>query len=130
MLAVLSNPVGATIAKAAGRGTIDNTDPMPQAWLGRFGRAASDHVVEAISDRWRDGERETPQTHFRLGGREVDKLFGGRTAPAACSNLPGPDKATRRSNTKALGRAWTGSRPKPWALRAAALQAATRSEAA
>ena len=78
MLAVLSNPVGATIAKAAGRGTIDNTDPMPQAWLGRFGRAASDHVVEAISDRWRDGERETPQTHFRLGGREVDKLFGGR----------------------------------------------------
>ena len=79
MRVVLSNPVEATIAQAKGRatGTIKNSDPMPAAWLTRFGRVASDHVVEAISDRWRDGERQTPQTHFTLGGRKVDKLFGG-----------------------------------------------------
>ncbi|WP_428098640.1 fibronectin type III domain-containing protein [Candidatus Rariloculus sp.] len=79
MRVVLSNPVEATIAQAKGRGTgtIKNSDPMPAAWLTRFGRAASDHVVEAISGRWGDGERQTPQTHFTLGGRKVDKLFGG-----------------------------------------------------
>ena len=79
MRVVLSNPVEATIAQAKGRatGTIKNSDPMPAAWLTRFGRVASDHVVEAISGRWRDGERQTPQTHFTLGGRKVDKLFGG-----------------------------------------------------
>ena len=56
---------------------------MPQAWLARFGRASADHVVEAIAGRWRDGEPQTPQTHFTLGGRQVqglDRLFGGRDA--------------------------------------------------
>ena len=85
----LSNASGARIADASATGTIVNTDPMPQAWLARFGRASADHVVEAIAGRWRDGEQQTPQTHFTLGGRQVqglDRLFGGGDALGAALN--------------------------------------------
>ena len=77
-------------------GMIENTDPMPKAWLARFGRAASDHVVEAIAGRWRDGESRTPPTHFTLGGRQVqgmDSLFGGWDALGAAFNPTGADTA-------------------------------------
>ena len=79
----LSNASGARISDSSATGTIENADPMPQAWLARFGRTSADHVVEAIAGRWRDGEGQTPQTHFTLGGRQVqdmNSLFGGRDA--------------------------------------------------
>ncbi|WP_428097254.1 Calx-beta domain-containing protein [Candidatus Rariloculus sp.] len=44
----LSAASGAVIADGEATGTIENTDPMPKAWLARFGRTASDHAVEAI----------------------------------------------------------------------------------
>ena len=72
MLAVLSNPVGATIAKAAAGGMIDNTDPMPQAWLGRFGRTASDHAIEAIGMRFDEEPGARPESHLTVGGRRLD----------------------------------------------------------
>ena len=53
MLVVLSNPVGATIAEAAAGGTIENTDHMPQAWLGRFGRTVAEQVLDAVEERIR-----------------------------------------------------------------------------
>ena len=87
----LSNASGARIADATATGTIENSDPLPQAWLARFGRAASDHVVEAISDRWRDGESQTPRTHFTLGGRQVDNLFGDCDALGAAFNPTAAD---------------------------------------
>ena len=65
---VLYRADGAARADYLAVGTIENTDPMPKA---RFGRAASDHVVEAIAGRWRDGESGTAPTHFTLGGRSV-----------------------------------------------------------
>ena len=45
---------------AAGTGpaaavTIVSSQPLPQAWLARFGRAATDHVVDAVSNRWQGG---------------------------------------------------------------------------
>ena len=61
-------------------GIIENSDPMPRAWLARFGRTASDHVVEAIAERWRGGEAQRPRTHFTLGGRPAGNLFGGGDA--------------------------------------------------
>ena len=64
---------GAEIADRIGNGVIVNSDPMPQSWLGRFGRAASDHVVEAIGARLRGGVQQTQVT---VGGRRVDRLFG------------------------------------------------------
>ena len=73
----LSNPADARIADARATATIDNADPMPQAWLTRFGRAASDNVIEAVSRRWEGGAQAAPETRFTLGGRRVDALFGG-----------------------------------------------------
>ena len=49
----LSNAVGATIWHATGIGRIQNSDPMPQAWLARFGRTAAEHTFDAAFERTR-----------------------------------------------------------------------------
>ena len=73
MLLVLPNAQGAVIGDAVAKGTIENSDRMPTAWLARFGRAASDHVVEAVGDRWQGGPQAS---HLTLGGRQAGQLFG------------------------------------------------------
>ena len=73
MTLVLSNPVRAYLADGTGTGFISNTDKMPGAWLTRFGRAATDHVVEAVGERWQGGH-QTP--HLTLGGRQAGDLLG------------------------------------------------------
>ena len=55
----LSDARGAKIADGSATGTIANSDPMPRAWLARFGRTAADHAVEAIDARMRDSEGES-----------------------------------------------------------------------
>ena len=55
---------------AAGTGpaaavTIVTSHPLPQAWLARFGRAATDHVVDAVSNRWQGGPQAS---HLTIGG--------------------------------------------------------------
>ena len=72
---VLSNASGARIADAEAVGTIDNSDPLPQAWLARFGRTASDHALQAIEGRWRDGRQAPPETRLTIGGRRMDGLW-------------------------------------------------------
>ena len=59
----LSNPVGAVIDDGQATGTIRNSDPLPQAWLARFGRLASDHAIDAISARLTN-EREMASQGF------------------------------------------------------------------
>ena len=73
MLLMLPNAQGAVIGDAVAKGTIENSDPMPTAWLARFGRAASDHVVEAVGDRWQGGPQAS---HLTIGGRQAGQLFG------------------------------------------------------
>ena len=73
LLLVLSNAQGAVIGDAVAKGTIENSDRMPAAWLTRFGRAASDHVVEAVGERWQGGPRAS---HLTIGGRRAGQLFG------------------------------------------------------
>ena len=70
----LSNPSGsnAYLVHDTATGTIENSDPMPKAWIARFGRAVSDHVVDAIQARFSDGPREA---HLTLGGLRMDGLF-------------------------------------------------------
>ena len=48
---VLSGAMGATIADKNATGTIANSDPMPQAWLARFGRVVAEQVLDAVSSR-------------------------------------------------------------------------------
>ena len=68
----LADPVGAWLNDGETEGTIKNTDPMPKAWLARFGRTASQQVVEAIEDRLRG----TPaQPHLTIGGRSAGSNF-------------------------------------------------------
>ena len=71
----LSNASGGRLTDNSATGTIENSDPIPQAWLARFGRAASDHVMQAIDGRLRGGAQHTRETHFTVGGRQVDSLF-------------------------------------------------------
>ena len=73
MLLVLPNAQGAVIGDAVAKGTIENSDRMPTAWLARFGRAAADHVVEAVGDRWQGGPQAS---HLTFGGRQAGQLFG------------------------------------------------------
>ncbi len=49
---VLSNPTGATaIGDGVAVGTIVNSDPMPAAWLSRFGRTAAQQALDGIAAR-------------------------------------------------------------------------------
>jgi len=48
---VLRNPRGATIADGVAVGTIINTDPMPRAWLSRFGRTVAEQATDAVAGR-------------------------------------------------------------------------------
>ena len=46
---VLTNASNARIHDGEALGIIVNSDPIPSAWLSRFGRAASDHVAQAVA---------------------------------------------------------------------------------
>ena len=75
----------ARITDATGIGTIENSDPMPRAWLIRFGRTVGSQVVDALSDRF-----DAPgRSHVTVGGIE---LRGGAT-------LEGDAQAEQRSLT-------------------------------
>ena len=39
------------ITRAEATGTITNSDPIPQAWLARFGRTAAEHVLDGVQAR-------------------------------------------------------------------------------
>ena len=55
MTLTLSNATGAVINSNAARatGTITNNDPIPHAWISRFGRTVADQVLEAVDTRLR-----------------------------------------------------------------------------
>ena len=66
----LSRPFGAQLSHAQATGTIANTDPMPRAWLARFGRTVAEHVVEAVDERL-TAPREA-QSQVTIAGQRVD----------------------------------------------------------
>ncbi len=47
----LSNASGAVIADGEAMGTIVNSDPMPRAWIARFGRTVASQTVSAVRER-------------------------------------------------------------------------------
>ena len=73
----LSNAIGAEILDGVAYGTIENSDPLPQAWLARFGRAAADQAVEAISGRLTESGPRTSQV--TVAGRRLD--VSGNVSP-------------------------------------------------
>ena len=114
---VLSDADGARIADAVGVGTIENADPMPAAWLSRFGRTVAEQTLEGIAGRM--ASARAPGMQGSLGGRA---LVSGRGAPApafepgeigtgiARSFGHGRDLGTGRSRTMSARDLLTGSR--------------------
>ncbi len=66
---VLTNPVGAGIGDGTALGTIENADPMPRAWLARFGRTVAGQVIEAAEGRFRAARQ--PGAELALAGWKV-----------------------------------------------------------
>ena len=65
----LSNATGAWIGDGEGTGTIRSTGAMPRAWLARFGRTVSEHVLDAVAGRL-SGPRGSG-TELRIGGQSI-----------------------------------------------------------
>ena len=65
----LSDAAGAELADAEATGTIANSDPLPRAWLGRFGRTAWEHTLDAVDQRLRSAR--IPATRAAVAGREM-----------------------------------------------------------
>ena len=65
----LSAASGAAIADGVATGTIENSDPMPHAWLSRFGRTLAGQVVDALGRRMEGGGAGT---HVRVGAMQFD----------------------------------------------------------
>ena len=81
----LSNAVGARVRDGEATGTIMNSDPIPQAWLARFGRTVADHVVDAIGERLAGSPG---------GGSQV--TLGGQRIAIDGAGGAGPEAAARR----------------------------------
>ena len=94
----LSNARGAVIDDGTAVGTIVNSDPMPDAWLSRFGRAASDQVVQAIGRRLDGAARES---HLTVTGWRVDSLFEPSHSERAARE-PLPDARGRQPEGSVL----------------------------
>ena len=72
MTLALSRPFGAVLADGTATGTIVNTDPMPKAWLARFGRTVATQVVDAVTARL---ETEGG-SHVTVGGQRLGASGG------------------------------------------------------
>ena len=77
----LSNPVEARIEDGEATGTIVNSDPLPKAWMARFGRAVAGHLVDALQARL----DTPPDSYARLGGYRLD---GGADLDAVTLDSP------------------------------------------
>ena len=93
--------VNAAGAGPAAEVTIVTSHPLRQAWLARFGRTATDHVVDAVSSRWHGGPQAS---HLTIGGVQAGALSGwtgrgGQAAPDTADD-PGDPVRTETSLTR------------------------------
>ena len=65
----LSNASGGQLTDRKAIGTITNADPMPQAWIARFGRTVADQVLDAVDVRLRAAR--TAGMSVSLGGQPL-----------------------------------------------------------
>ena len=82
----LSDARGAQVVDGTAIGRIVNSDPMPRAWLVRFGRTVADQAVGAIDARLHEGEGENVMSPPWAGnwsgwGRVADTRFSGADGP-------------------------------------------------
>ena len=89
MTLVLSNAVGARIARGTATGTIHNSDAMPAAWLARFGRTVAEQVVDAVEGRLRVPPRAGVEAV--LAGQRIG--LGSGAAGEAAAERAGEEEA-------------------------------------
>ena len=68
----LSNPRPASRVRlddATAEGVIGNADPMPRAWIGRFGRTVAEQVLDAVDERMQ--AKPAPGVEARLAGQRI-----------------------------------------------------------
>ena len=75
---VLKKATGAVIADGEATGTIENDDPVPGAWLARFGRTVADQAVAAVRSRL--GAERRPGFRGRIAGEALPDGSGTETA--------------------------------------------------
>ena len=99
----LRNARGAAIGDDEATGTIKNSDPLQQAWLARFGRAAASDALAAVTARL-----ETPRhagSHVTLGGLRLagghGLAFGGLRAVPPPAPEAGADRLAWSEDTGA-----------------------------
>ena len=77
----LTEAAGAWIADGEATGTIENADPLPGAWLARFGRTAAGNVVAAVGERLRGGgQTQATVAGRRLGGTDAAAVAAAQAA--------------------------------------------------
>ena len=94
----LSDPQGAELGDGVATGTITNTDPMPQAWLARFGRTVAEQVIDAVEGRF--AAHPSPGAEVSLAGVQL-----GDASAEAVETLEAREAAAR---LEALSRWLTG----------------------
>ena len=132
----LSNAAGARIRDGEATGTIENSDPIPQAWLARFGRTVADHVVDAVAERLTGSSGGGSQV--TLGGQRVplDGVAGGAGSGPSSGGAAGNDARESAAATDTLaafadrisGDGAGGERGRAWARWGEGEDAATRRE--
>ena len=78
----LLNASGAVIADGVATGTIQNSDPLPAAWLARFGRTAAGQVLAAVGERLRGGG----QPQATVAGRRLQAADAAAVAEAQAAS--------------------------------------------
>ena len=81
---------GAWLKDATATGTIENNDPMPQAWLARFGRTVASQAVDAIGGRMEGAGG----SHVTVGGMQLDSA-GKLVEPEEKTSLGGDFESLR-----------------------------------
>ncbi len=98
---ILYYPENATIDDGEGTGTIKNSDPLPDAWLARFGRTVAEQALDGITARMEASR--TPGLQGRVGGHAL----GGREVAGS-----GQEPVTAAPGTGSYARP-TGNRAGP-----------------
>ena len=89
---LLFNAIGAGLERAEATGTITNADPLPRAWLVRFGRTVASHVAEGIGERLMQTEQAQP--HARVAGLRLPLGDGDLASPTPTQSLRDPGYGT------------------------------------
>ena len=104
-LRILNYADGAlTLGAGEAMAFIDEPDPMPAAWLARFGRTAADHAVEAVTERMERGSSEAA-AFVPTGGNDLLNSFDGGygSGPLAATGAAGGGPAWAANGGQPVG---------------------------